>query len=108
MFLFGNISFSGINSIGQQWVKKMAIAFAKETLGQIRSKVSEVPIPNGNLTLNGPQLLQEGLMEQDNLRQELKEWLDSMTYQTLIQKQADEAQNLTRILMGVGMGIFIG
>ena len=105
---FGNLSYSNINSIGKQWVKKMALAFAKETLGQIRGKMSTIPIPNGDVTLNGPQLVQEGLVEQDNLRQELKEWMDSLTYQKLSQQQADEAEALHRVLMRIPSAIFVG
>lgn len=105
---FGNLSYSSINSIGKQWVKKMALAFAKETVGRVRSKVSEIPIPNGNLTLDGASLVQEGLTEQLNLREELKEWLDSLTYAKLMQQQTDEAEALQRILMKIPNAIFTG
>lgn len=105
---FGNLLYSQINSIGKMWVKKMALAFAKETLGQIRSKVSTIPIPNGDLTLNGPALVQEAQIEMENLRSELKEWLDSLTYQKLTQQQMEEADALTRILGKVPSLIFVG
>ncbi len=105
---FGNLQYSQINSIGKQWVKKMALAFAKETVGRVRSKLTEVPIPNGNAQLDGPALVQEGLTEQQNLREELKEWLDSLTYQRLLQQQNDEAEALQRILMKIPNAIFTG
>lgn len=105
---FGNLLYSQINSIGKMWVKKMALVFAKETLGQVRSKVSTIPIPNGDLTLNGPALVQEAQIEAENLRSELKEWLDSLTYQKLTQQQMEEADALTRILSKVPTAIFVG
>jgi hypothetical protein len=105
---FGNLNYSQINSIGKMWVKKMALCFAKETLGQVRSKVSTIPIPNGDLTLNGPALVQEAQIEIENLRSELKEWLDSLTYQKLTQQQMEEADALTRILGKVPTAIFVG
>lgn len=105
---FGNLAYSQINSIGKQWVKKMALAFAKETLGQIRGKMATIPIPNGDVTLNGPQLIAEGITEQDNLRQELKEWMDSMTYSKLLQQQTSEADALHRVLLQLPAGIFVG
>jgi hypothetical protein len=104
---FGNLNYSQINSIGKQWVKKMALAFAKETLGQIRGKMATIPIPNGDVTLNGPQLVQEGLVEQENLRQELKDWLDSMTYQKLMEQQQNEAEMVNRVLMRIPSAIFV-
>lgn len=105
---FGNLQYSQINSIGKQWVKKMALAFAKETIGYSRRKANDIPIPNGNLTLDGAAMVQEGLTEQQNLREELKEWLDSLTYSRLLQQQTDEAEALQRILMKIPNAIFTG
>jgi hypothetical protein len=105
---FGNLDYSKINSIGKQWVKKMALAFAKETIGHIRGKFATIPIPNGDVVLDGPALVQEGLVEQDNLRQELKEWLDSLTYSKLLQQQLDEAEAVNRILLKIPSAIFVG
>lgn len=105
---FGNLDYSKINSIGKQWVKKMALAFAKETLGHTRGKFQTIPIPNGDVVLDGPSLVEEGRMEQDNLRQELKDWLDSLTYSKLMQQQLDEAEAINRILMKIPSAIFVG
>ena len=33
-----NIPFNKINSIGQQWIRRFALALSKETLGQVRGK----------------------------------------------------------------------
>src|SRR6185369_2095487 len=62
---FDFIQYSRVNSIGKQWVWRMTFALAKELLGQIRSKMSTIPIPNGDLTLNGPELITDGRGEQD-------------------------------------------
>jgi len=58
--------------------------------------------------LNGPALVQEAQIEAENLRSELKEWLDSLTYQKLTQQQMEEADALTRILSKVPTAIFVG
>jgi hypothetical protein len=105
---YGNLTYTNINSIGRQWVKKLALAFSKETLGRTRSKMSTIPIPNGDLTLDGPALVQEALMEQENLRTELKAWLDELTYTKLAQQQVEEADALQRVLSKIPMGVFIG
>lgn len=105
---YGNLEYSKINSIGKQWVKKMALAFAKQTLGHARRKVAEIPIPNGNMVLDGPALVQEAISEQENLRQELKLWLDDLTYVKLMQTQMEESDALQRILAKVPNGIFVG
>jgi len=100
------MSYSLVNSIGKQWVRTMALAFAKQTIGRIRSKMITIPIPNGDLTLDGQLLTAEAIQEQENLRMELKEWMESMIYEQLVQKQMQEAENLKRILQNIPLRNF--
>jgi len=105
---FGNISYSKINSIGQQFIRDFALALSKEVLGQVRGKVASVPIPNGDLNLNGQDLIAQAREDMMNLREELKLWLDSMTYDKLAEQEANQAENLKRQLASVPMGIYVG
>lgn len=95
---YGNSNYTSINSIGKQWIRNYTLALSKELLGQIRSKFSQVPIPDAELTLNGPELISQGREDKTNLRTELKELLDSLTYDKLIAVEADKADNLARQL----------
>jgi hypothetical protein len=105
---FGNISYTRINSIGRNWIRRFTLSLSKELLGQIRSKVQSVPIPNGDLQLNGQDLISSAREEQNILRQELKELFDSMTYDNLARKEAEQAENLRSQLNKVPLGIFVG
>lgn len=105
---FGNIDFSKINSMGKQWIIRYALAMSKEILGQVRGKVSTVPIPNGDLTLNGPSLIAEAQLEKDNLRNELKGLLEQMTYDKLAAEETTQADNLQKQLAKVPLGIYVG
>jgi hypothetical protein len=109
---YGNVTYSHINSMGRQWIRQYTLACGKEVLGQVRSKFGSVPIPNGDLSLNGADLLSQGSGEKEKLRTELKEMLDSLTYDKLIEIQAADAENLTRILklvpIPLGKTIMIG
>jgi hypothetical protein len=105
---FGNISYSKLNSIGKQWIRRFAYALAKEVLGQVRGKVSTIPIPNGDLTLNGPDLIAQAREEQQMLREELKQMLEDMTYDKLAQKEMEQAEALKQNLARVPMGIYVG
>ena len=109
---FGNLSFSKINSIGRQWVRQFTLALAKELLGLIRSKFSTVPIPGGDLQLNGSELISQGKDEKEALRTRLTEMLDSLTYDKLVEKELASADNLTSILRKVpipnGKAIYLG
>lgn len=109
---FGNIMFSGINSIGRQWIRQYCLALAKELLGLIRSKFSSVPIPGGDLTLNGSDLISQGREEQEKLKTQVTEMLESLTYTKLLEDQAAASDNLQKILKNIpipnGKAIIIG
>ncbi len=56
------------------WIKKFALARAKQILGTIRSKLS-IPTPggDGSLDLRGSELYSQGQQEEANLYQELRD-----------------------------------
>ena len=105
---FGNIQYSGLNSISKHWIRRMALAFSKEIEGQIRAKLGTIPIPNGDLTLNGPELITDARADMDALRNELRDILEETTYQKLMEKEAQMAQNLQENWKGIPLGIYIG
>ena len=76
---FQNIPYESINSIGKQWIRRFALAVAKEMLGQVRGKFTTVPIPGESVTLNATELLAQAKAEQDLLREELKTILSELT-----------------------------
>jgi hypothetical protein len=108
---FGNLQFNRINSIGRQWVRQFCLALCKELLGLVRSKFSTVPIPGGDLTLNGSDLISQGREDKENLRTKLMEMLTEMTYDKLIETEAQQAENTMNMLKKIpvpnGRAIFI-
>ena len=105
---FDNIPYANINSIGKQWIRRFALALSKETLGQIRSKFSTIPIPGETITLNGAALITEGKEEQNKLRDELKATLDELTYSKLSEVDAAVIENVGKIQSNAPMKIFVG
>jgi hypothetical protein len=109
---FGNFVYSRINSIGRQWTRQYTAALCKELLGLVRSKFGSVPIPGGELQLNGGDLVSSGREEKDKLVTQLKEMLDSLTFDKLIEAQALEVENIRKTMMAVpipmGRAIMIG
>ena len=88
-----NIPYKNINSIGKQWIRRFALALSKETLGQIRSKFAQIPIPGNNVTLNGDKLISESREEQKMLREELQKVLDELTYEKITEIQKNMVKN---------------
>lgn len=109
---YGNLQYEKLNSIGRQWIRQFCLALAKELLGLIRSKFSSVPIPGADLTLNGSDLVSQGREEQTEMITQLKEMLDSMTYNKLLEVKAAEVDNLQKILRNIpipnGRAIIVG
>jgi len=106
---FGNIEYSKINSIGRQWIWKMTLALSKEVMGLIRRKMLGVPVAGGEtLQLDGGELVNDARAEMDSLRNELRELLESMTYEKLAAKEAEQAESLLRVLSGVPLKIYTG
>jgi len=62
------------------WIRKYALAWAKEQLGRIRSKFSSLPSPTGETTLDGPTLLAESQTEKDALMLELMGLLEPLSF----------------------------
>lgn len=104
---FGHIGYSNINSIGKVWIWKMALAMCKEVLGIIRTTYSNIPIPDGSITMNGDQLLSMSRTEMENLRQELREILEQMSYKNLFAERIELEEMAKRSAGNVPLKIYI-
>jgi len=95
---FGNITFSKVNSIGKQWIRQYTLALSMEQLGMIRNKFGTLPIPGGNVTLNGSDLTSKGREDKKELITNLRTMLDTMTYDKLLEASAARAENISKQL----------
>jgi len=105
---FANIPYDNINSVGKQWIRRYALALCKEILGQVRSKFATIPIPNDSVTLNGSDLISQAREEQQNLKTELKELLESLTYGSLAEGDAEIVEATSKVFQQVPNPIFVG
>ena len=95
--------------MGQQWVRKFALALSKETLGQIRGKFgNSVPIPGDNVSLNATELLGQAASEQAALREELNKQLDETLYAKLAETDKGMVENTNAIVGLSPLKIFVG
>ena len=102
------ITYNSINAPGRQWIRKYTAALAKELLGIIRSKYSSMPIPDGEVTLDGEGLKTEGREEKTQLLEELKEFLESVSLTEKLKAEAEEANAQQEVLAKAPLPIFIG
>ena len=86
----------------------MTLALAKELLGLIRSKYASMPLPNGEVSLDGEALKAEGREEKANLLEELKEFLDSVSLSEGARKEQEQAEAQQQVLNKAPLNIYIG
>ena len=108
----GVLQYTNVNSIGRQWIRQYSLATSKELLGLIRSKFGTIPIPGADLTLNGGDLVTQGRADRDSLVTQLREMLETMTYDKLMETAAARAESINKQLKYVpmpnGLAIFMG
>jgi hypothetical protein len=105
---FDNIPYANINAIGKQWIRKYALAVAKEMLGQIRGKFTTIPIPGESVTLNFADLLSQAKEEQQTLKDKLMEMLKEMEYPALAKSDQELTDAATEVLKITPLPIFVG
>ena len=102
------ITYNSINQPGRQWIRKYTYALAKELLGIIRSKYSSMPIPDGEVTLDGEALKTEGREEKQQLLEELREFLESVSLTEKLKAEAEESNAQREVLAKAPLNIYIG
>ena len=86
----------------------MTLALAKELLGIIRSKYASMPLPNGEVSLDGEALKAEGREEKMNALEELKEFLESVSLSEKSQQEQIQAEAQQSVLNKAPLKIYIG
>ena len=97
-----------INEPGRQWIRRYALALAKEMLGSVRGKYQSVPIPGADTTLDFARLLSEAATEKAALIEELKTFLEETTRVKQLERQNQEAQLTQETFYKVPYPIYIG
>jgi hypothetical protein len=105
---YSNIPYSSINSVGKQWIKKYFLALCKELLGAIRAKYSTVPIPGGDVSLDGSELRSEASSEKDALITQLRENLEETSPVKQAENMTARINALQEGLQKVPLYIYVG
>ena len=102
------LPYKEINSQGRQWIRKFTLALSKELLGIIRSKYASMPLPNGDVTMDGESLKSEGREEKEQLLTELKEFLESVSLSERSRQEQEQADAQQAVLNKAPLKIYIG
>jgi len=105
---YSNPVYTNINEPGRQWIRRYALALAKEMLGSVRGKYQSVPIPGDTTTLDFGRLLSEAAAEKTTLIEELKTFLEETTRVKQLERQNQEAQLTQETFYKVPYPIYVG
>lgn len=102
------IPYNKINEPGKQWIYQYALCLSKEILGYVRSKYSNIPIPNAEVTLDGETLRNEAAAEKIALLENLRTMLEESTKTKQMELQGTAAENMQKLINFAPIGIYIG
>ena len=102
------IVYNEINSMGRNWIRKYTLALSKELLGIIRSKYASLPLPNGEVSMDGEALKAEGREEKANLLEELNTFLEAVSKKEQATTEQEVANSQQEVLNKAPLKIYIG
>ena len=105
---YTHVAYSKTNDMSRTWIFKYTLALAKELLGIIRSKFSEIPYPDGEIKLDGEILRREAIEEKETLIKELRETLEETGQAAQMKKQMENSENIQKMFNKVPSLIYIG
>jgi len=105
---YGLLAYGYINQMGKQWIKKYALAIAKEMLGYVRGKYQSIVVPGESTSLNSADLISAAEREMESCLSELKEILDQLSRQSQLERSSTESDMLSKHLSKVPLKIYVG
>lgn len=100
---YGPLNYNSLNIWARNWIAELTLAYCTIYIGRIRSKMKSFPVPGGELSLNGDDLITQGQAEVERLLTGMKESFMNMTYDKIQEREASKAENTVKQLSYVPM-----
>lgn len=95
------------NSATKNTIRKLLVADAKTLLAMIRGKFSGIlSIKEAEATMDYKQLETMGKQEREETMKELRDRLERMSPQKMLERAADQSENLRKVMKGTPLGLF--
>jgi len=105
---YEEVTYCKVNQAGKQWIKKYFLALCKETLGRILQKYTTVPIPGGEVTMDGAELRSEAKDEMPTLIEKLREMFEKSLRVNQLENKEKESDMTQKMLNRVPIKLYIG
>ena len=104
---FENVDYNQINDFSKNWVRQYTLAICKEMLGLVRGKMLQIPVPDSEVSLNYAELLVEGKEQQSALKDEIREFLDSIISSEALKREGEILDVTEKYLRKTPLKIFL-
>ena len=104
---YKDITYKDVNPLSRNWIRQFTFALCLEELGRIRRKFTSIPIPNGDVNLDGGELVREGIEKQNFLEQQLRDDLEKLTKLSLATQEAQQMQLLNQQLQYIPNRLYL-
>lgn len=102
------LEYEDFNEPTKVLVRQLLVAKSKLVLGKVRGKFSgALNIPDNNLTMDYESLLREGTEEWDKTMNRLTARLEKMSSEVMVERQANESENINRHLKYRPLGFYV-
>jgi len=105
---YQNLTYSDINDVGKQWIRKYTLALSKEVLGAVREKYASIPIPGSEISLDGAALRAEAVSEKEALVEQLRENLEETSRRRQMEIEEEISEKMNNQLSRIPTPIIIG
>jgi len=93
------VNYDELNTPSKQWVRDYFTAMCKETLGRVRGKFGgSLGVTDAEVTMDYDSLLSESKEDKDKLWERLKERLERLQPDKMLERKANEAEQLNKSL----------
>jgi hypothetical protein len=93
------VNYDELNTSSKQWVRDYFTAMCKETLGRVRGKFGgALGVTDAEVTMDYDSLLSEAKEDKQALWERLKDRLDRLSPEKMLERKALEAENLNKSL----------
>jgi hypothetical protein len=100
------IPWSKMSKKDKTWTIEYILALCKINLGMIRRKFRSIPYPNGEVSLDGDDLVSEGTVRKEQLEIEYREQLEGLSKERGIQIKVDTLRARKEMLNEIPLGIY--
>ena len=99
---------SYLNQFSKNWIRKYAASCTKQAVGLIRSKFGSLPTAQGDMNLDGSELVNNAMNQKQQLRTQLRQRLQSVSSSRKMSQMRQQADALLQIQKKRPLGIIIG